>query len=151
MFSWEIYGFFRSTHRRCFMKKAVLEDVLKNFAIFKGKFQACNFIKSTLQHTCFPLNIAKFLRTPISKNICSLSSCLFHEQKIGSCEIVCLRFKFKIFKAVPKNNPRAHSLQQNKKSRVDNSCLFQSLYSRKVAETIIALCLTSFTKIVFPI
>ena len=33
-------------------------------------FQACNFIKKRLQHSCFPVNIAKFLRTPILKNIC---------------------------------------------------------------------------------
>ena len=38
----------------------------------------------------------------------------------------------KTFKAAPENN----SLTQ---SRVDDSCLFQSLYSRKVAETTIAL------------
>ena len=25
--------------------------------------QGCNFIKKRLQHRCFPLNIAKFLRT----------------------------------------------------------------------------------------
>ena len=30
-------------HRSCFMKK----DVLKNFAIFTGKLQACNFVKNT--------------------------------------------------------------------------------------------------------
>ena len=48
------------------MKKAVL----KNFAILTGMLQACNFIKNGLQRRCFPLNIAKFLRTPISKNIC---------------------------------------------------------------------------------
>ena len=30
----------------------------------------CNFIKKRLQHRCFPINIAKFLRTPILKNIC---------------------------------------------------------------------------------
>ena len=34
MFSSEIYEFFRSSHRRCFTKKGVL----KNFAIFTGKF-----------------------------------------------------------------------------------------------------------------
>ena len=56
MYSWDIYEFFRSSHRKCFMK----ETVLKNFAIFTGKFQACNFIKTRLQHRCFPLNIAKF-------------------------------------------------------------------------------------------
>ena len=66
MFSWKIYGFLRSSHRKCFMKKAVL----KNFAIFTGKFQAYNFSEKRLQHECFPLNIAKFLRTPILKTIC---------------------------------------------------------------------------------
>ena len=29
-----------------------------------------NIIKKRLQHRCFPVNIAKFLRTPILKNIC---------------------------------------------------------------------------------
>ena len=28
------------------------------------------FIKKRLQHRCFPVSIAKFLRTPILKNIC---------------------------------------------------------------------------------
>ena len=32
--------------------------------------QACNFIKKRLQHRCFALNIVKFSRTPILKNIC---------------------------------------------------------------------------------
>ena len=45
MFSWEIYEYFRSSHRRFFMEKAVL----KNFAIFTGKLQACNFIKNRIQ------------------------------------------------------------------------------------------------------
>ena len=45
--------------------------VLRNFAIFTGK-QLCwslfliklqTFIKKRLQHRCFPVNIAKFLRT----------------------------------------------------------------------------------------
>ena len=31
-------------------------------------FQACNFIKKRLQHNCFPVNIAKFLRTPFLQN-----------------------------------------------------------------------------------
>ena len=31
---------------------------------------ACNFFKKRLQHGCVPINIAKFLRTPILKNIC---------------------------------------------------------------------------------
>ena len=65
----------RSSHRRCSVKKAVL----KKFADFTGKhlcwnlflinFQT-NFIKKRLQYRCFPVKFAKFLRTPISKNIC---------------------------------------------------------------------------------
>ena len=39
----------------------------KNFAIFTKKHHACNFIEKRLQHRCFPVNIAKFLRTPILK------------------------------------------------------------------------------------
>ena len=35
-----------------------------------------------------------------------------------------------------KNNLRRHSPQQNKKNRVDDSCLFQSLYSRMVLEIV---------------
>ena len=52
--------------------------VRKTFAIFTGKhicwslfsikLQA-NFIKKRLQHRCFPMNIAKSLRTPFLKNI----------------------------------------------------------------------------------
>ena len=64
----------RSSHRRCSIK----QDVLKNFAItpvLKSFFnrvaglQAWNFIKKRLRHRCFPVNIAKFLRTPILRNI----------------------------------------------------------------------------------
>ena len=32
--------------------------------------QACIFVKKRLQHRCFPVNIVKFLRTPILKYIC---------------------------------------------------------------------------------
>ena len=31
---------------------------------------ACNFIKKRFQPRCFPVKFAKFLRTPILKNIC---------------------------------------------------------------------------------
>ena len=52
--------------------------VVKNFAIFTGKhlrwshflIKRLHFIKKRLQHRCFPVNIAKFSRTPILKNIC---------------------------------------------------------------------------------
>ena len=32
--------------------------------------KACNLILKRLQHRCFPVNIAKFLRTPNLKNTC---------------------------------------------------------------------------------
>ena len=59
-------SFLKSIHQRCSIKKAVLN----NFAIFTGEYlslQACN--ENRIQHRCFPVNIAKFLRTPIVKNI----------------------------------------------------------------------------------
>ena len=68
----DLVGLFRSSHRRCSVKKGIL----KNFANFTGKhlfsslLQACNFIKKKLQHWCFPVKFAKFLRTSILKNIC---------------------------------------------------------------------------------
>ena len=68
-----------SSHGRCSFK--ILG--LKSFIIFTGKtpvlkslfnkvtgLKACNFIKRNLQHRCFLVNIVKFLRTPILKNIC---------------------------------------------------------------------------------
>ena len=61
-------------------------DVLKNFTIFTEKrlclshflnkvaeissLQHWRFIKKRFQHRCFPVNIAKFLKTRIMKNIC---------------------------------------------------------------------------------
>ena len=32
-------------------------------------FQSCNFIKKRFQHRCFPVNIAKFFRAPVLKNV----------------------------------------------------------------------------------
>ena len=50
---------FRKFHR----KTPVLESLF-------NAAQACNFIKKRLQHRYFPVKFAKFLRTPILKNIC---------------------------------------------------------------------------------
>ena len=56
----------RSSHLRCPIKKVVL----KNFAIFKAKHLRWSlFFKNRLQHRCLPMNIAKFLRAAILKNI----------------------------------------------------------------------------------
>ena len=69
----------RSSHKRCFLKK----DVLKNFAKLTGKHLCQSFffnnvaglrlatlLKNTLWHRCFPMNFAKFLRTPYLQNSC---------------------------------------------------------------------------------
>ena len=50
------------------MKTPVLESPFIRFAGFK----VCNFLKKGLQHRCFPVNIAKFLRTLILMKICEL-------------------------------------------------------------------------------
>ena len=63
----------RSSHWRSSVKKTVL----KNFEISTGNTcvgvsfsKSCNYIKKRSRHRCFPVNIAKFLRLPIFKNIC---------------------------------------------------------------------------------
>ena len=56
----------RNSHWRFSIKKAVL----KNFAMFIGKNLSWSvFLVKLFQHGCFPVNIAKFLRTPVLKNI----------------------------------------------------------------------------------
>ena len=70
-----MYEFFKTAEAatEVFRKKGVL----KNFAIFTRKYLCwslfdvfwVNFIKKRLQHRYFPVNITKFLRTPILKNI----------------------------------------------------------------------------------
>ena len=62
---WHDKNTHRSSHQRCSVKKGVL----KNLANFTEK-DLCWSLKKRLQHRCFPMNIAKFLRTSILKNIC---------------------------------------------------------------------------------
>ena len=50
---------FRNIHRKT--------PLLESFLI---KLQALGLLKKRLQDRCFPVNIAKFLRAPILKNIC---------------------------------------------------------------------------------
>ena len=92
------YNETRSSHQRCSIKA-----VLKNFAIFTRKhlcwnlffnkvagLQACNFIKKRLQRRRLTVNIPKYLRTPLLKNICERlflikrSSLLHHKKSEGS-------------------------------------------------------------------
>ena len=51
----------RSSHWRRSVKKVILK--------ISQISQACNFIKKRLRHRCFSVKFAKFLRTPILKNI----------------------------------------------------------------------------------
>ena len=65
----------RSSLRRSSVKKVVRKNVTNFFSI-KPLFnkiaglQDFNFTKIRLQHKCFPVKFATYLRTPILKNIC---------------------------------------------------------------------------------
>ena len=67
----------RSSHQRCFVRKGIL----RNFAKLTGKhmcqslffnkvagLRAATLLKKRLWHRCFPVNFAKFLRTPFFQN-----------------------------------------------------------------------------------
>ena len=72
----------RSSHQRCSVRKGVL----RNFAKFTGKhlsqvlfynkvadLEPATLLKKRLLHWCFPMNFAKFLRTP------------FHRKPLNDC------------------------------------------------------------------
>ena len=62
-----LYQTDKKSHRRYSIKSAVLRD----FAIFTKKYLCWSlFIIKRLQHRCFTVNIAKFLRIPILNKIC---------------------------------------------------------------------------------
>ena len=46
-----------------------MQSVFKAFFTLLEAFKAVILLKRELQQWCFPVNIAKFLRTPIPKNI----------------------------------------------------------------------------------
>ena len=67
----------RSSHQRCSVRK----DVLRNFAKFRGKYlcqvlyfnkvadsEPAALLKKRPWRSCFPVNFAKFLKTPFSQN-----------------------------------------------------------------------------------
>ena len=59
---------FRSSHRRCSIKKVILEipqnsqeqNCARASFLIKLQASACNFIKKSQWHRCFPVNFAKF-------------------------------------------------------------------------------------------
>ena len=97
----------RSSHRR----RSVKKGDLKSFASFTGKYlwwsvvaniQACNFVTKRLQKRCFPVKFTKFLKTPISKNICKRLLLSFSLPTILLCNnfivsIVLTRFNSWLF------------------------------------------------------
>ena len=58
--------------------------------------QVCNFIKKKLQHRCFPVIIAKFLRMPNLKNICD-RLLLFIRKICWSIRIVSEKYASSVF------------------------------------------------------
>ena len=86
-----------------FLCKLILRKIKfchESYSKYAKYLQASNFIKNKLQHRCFPVKLAKFLRTPISKNICErqiLSGhCSFSKQVYLVCifDEALLRKKF---------------------------------------------------------
>ena len=65
---------YRSSHRRCSVRKSVLRNFAKVTGIYLcqelyfNKVRHAALLKQRLQHRCFPLNFAKFLRTPFLHN-----------------------------------------------------------------------------------
>ena len=57
--------------RNSHWKFSIKTSVLENFAVVTRKHLCCSlYLIKFFQHRCFPVNVAKFLRTPILKNIC---------------------------------------------------------------------------------
>ena len=75
-FSFSCLIFYLSDNQKqpsgCSIKEAAQKKTLVLESLFHktAALEACNFIKKRLQHRCFAVNIAKFLRTPNLKNIC---------------------------------------------------------------------------------
>ena len=95
---------FRSSHKRCSMKK----DFLRNFTKFTGKHPGLFFnkvaglrpatlLKKRLWHSCFPVNFAQFLRTSYLQNtsgrllLCFCASKMFVVVKSTVVSIIVYR------------------------------------------------------------
>ena len=66
-----------------FLESFTRKYTFLTFKLLASGPEACNFIKKRLQYRCFPVNIAKFLRVPIMKNI---SERLLLDLKSAKCE-----------------------------------------------------------------
>ena len=93
---------YRSSHRRCFLRK----HILRNFAKFTGEHlcqslflnKAAGLHRRRSWHKCFPVNFAKFLRTPSLQNtsgqlLLNLPlRCWFSETAVHWCFLVLEKF-----------------------------------------------------------
>ena len=101
MVSTKFYYDIRDTQEQFFtgvvavLQQSYKTSILKKFAIFAGKYLCwslflINFVKRRLQHRCFPVNIAKFLRTAFLQNT---SGGCFYSLRLFSSTILELFFK----------------------------------------------------------
>ena len=104
-------------------RSSIKKAVLKDFAIFTKKhlrwilflnknagLQSWNFIKKRLQHRCFPVNIAKFLRTFVLKSACER---LFEHFPTWANNIISnIGIEEDIFSNSQKQNKKNHSKTQ---------------------------------------
>ena len=75
--------------------------------------KAYNFIKKRLRHRCFPVNIAKFLSTPILKNICKrllLWMCVLWTPLVKVASLPSL-FRFSFIFDILADEERTHKVQ----------------------------------------
>ena len=86
----------RSSHKSCSQKLCNIstENTCVGVSFKKiASLKACNFIKKRSQHRYFLVNIAKFLRLPISKTICDrilfncFSGSLLHGLKVSRSKL----------------------------------------------------------------
>ena len=68
----DLLGLFRSSHRKCSVKNYILKisQISQQNIVLESLFNNVAGFQEILQHGCFPMKFAKFLRTPILKNIC---------------------------------------------------------------------------------
>ena len=82
----------RSSHRRCSVGKEVflkISQISQENTCSRVSFlielqaETCSFLKKILWHRCFPLNFAKFLRTPFLQNTSGrLLLCMVYKSRV---------------------------------------------------------------------
>ena len=87
--------------------------ILKTFL----KAQTCNFIKKGLQYSCFLVKFAKFVRTPILKNICEqllLSNAILMWPSLQYFVLIIHKV-FNVLLKIPSEEPQASPDVENVK------------------------------------